>query len=475
MKAVMTRGLTFSYPMRSEKVIQGLNLSIDVGELMFIVGDSGSGKSTLLKILSGIAPFTTGGTLSGEVRVLGEDIKREEGRGRVLKKVFYLNQEPEYYLIFSTVISEAATPYLESCGSWSAAERKGMETIQKWLKGVKPHTKVSHLSGGEKQRMALSHMEASDAKLYLLDEPLTHLDEEGRRRFYLLLRKKLDEGATVLITTPSLFGYDKLKEMANKIYFMNRKGVEKGASVMGGRTAVKWEELGRGRIRREGATKPLLTVKNAVVSLGGKRVINGLNLTLGKGEVFIARGENGSGKTTLIRLLLGFVVPEEGKVSAPWLNEKGEWMGSQKLIVGYLPQNPMDIFTSEDLASDLFLSWRTGKRRERFKSALKRFSTLFRLEGLEGEDPYELSTGERQRAALASVFIRYPDVVFLDEPTRGMDGRALITLTNLIGQMKGESTIFISTHTTLFEHLSDKTITLPAVDEWEREGGGVCG
>jgi len=500
---VKTRGLKFTYPMAKGEVLRGVDLKVESGELVLIIGSSGSGKSTLLKVLSGISPYLTGGTLAGEVRVLGKNMKRRRERNEVPGRVFYMPQEPEYYIIFRRAITEATVPYLEESSKLRQAELLGQKALRKWLPQISPNSHTATLSAGEKQRLVLSHLEASTSELYLLDEPMTHLDAEGRELFRRCLTEKVRQGGAAVIVTPSPEGYWELIQRANKVLLMEGGRIgplpepvhcvdnvrswsrtpETPLEVRSpSPTKFKRSENPGGRLRLSGKSSrrevpqrgkseryevrkrcPIIEVHSLEVSCGNRELFTGLTFAIFEGEVFLIKGRNGSGKTTLIRTLLGFVKPQRGVLKAPWIGESG-WRGGSGLKVGYLPQNPMDIFTCETLIEDLRLSWAKGRRSEPFSFASRKFIRALYLEGLEKEDPFNLSAGQRQRAAIASVLIGFPQITFLDEPTRGMDRKSYVALKRMLGELSPTTTIIISTHTDLFDSLGDKVLIL--------DGGG---
>lgn len=495
MRVIKTGGLRFAYPQSSEDVLKGVDLSVDSGELAVLLGGSGSGKSTLLKVLSGICPYLTGGTLAGAVEVLGRNLKKKAERDGLTGEVFYMPQEPEHYIVFRLAITEATIPFLEHSSTLSEAEREGMRALKGWLPHIPPDTPTTALSAGEKQRLVLSHFQNSTATLHLLDEPLTHLDAEGRKVLLRCVAEKVREGAAVLVTTPSSDGYEQLIRRADSVFLMKGGRVERFGETPGpgeyetidilppvprslsedaASPTLYMESPGVGtervchnggygeepvqrRAQKKGPT--LMVVRDLEVSFGRSTVLKGLSFRVHKGDFLLIKGPNGSGKTTLIRTLLGFVRPQRGVVRAPWLWKEG-WRGAEGLKVGYLPQNPMDIFTCETLLEDLRLSWSTGRRCEPFPSALLKLTRALQLEGMEGRDPFDLSTGQRQRAAIASVLIGYPDVLFLDEPTRGMDRRALISLKSILMELARSSTVILSTHTGHFDRLADEVLYL---------------
>lgn len=496
MRLVEAEGLRFSYPAGRGEVLKGVDLNVGDGELVVIMGSSAAGKSTLLKVLAGVSPYLTGGILGGEVRVQGRNMKRREERDVVAGRVFYMPQEPEHYIIFRWAVTEATVPYLGSSSSLHQAELEGLKALRRWLPHLPPDSPTSTLSAGEKQRLVLSHLEASSSELYLLDEPLTHLDSKGRELFHRCVTEKVRQGGSAVVVTPSSAGYEQLIRRADEVLLMEGgriMPIPEHADLRGGthprpRAPGAYrgemdppapffkrpsESSGGGapRGRKRGASKaqkrrPVVEARSLEVSFGRGELFGGLTFTIFEGDVFLIKGPNGSGKTTLIRTLLGFVRPRAGEVRAPWLGKDG-WKGVGGVKVGYLPQNPLDLFTCETFKEDLRLSWLRGRRCETFSAALRRLLRTLHLEGLEGVDPYDLSTGQRQRAAIAAVLIGFPQVLFLDEPTRGMDSRSSAALEEILKGLVPSSTIVISTHTHRFDALASRTLNL--------NGGGSGG
>jgi energy-coupling factor transport system ATP-binding protein len=393
-------GLTFAYP-AAAPALEHVSLELEPGEVVALLGPSGSGKSTLLRALAGLVPHFHGGRFSGRVVVAGHDtrIARPADLAGTIATVF---QDPEDQVVMSVVANEVAFG-LENLGVapaeiWPRAERAlaAVDALHLWGR------RTAELSGGELQRVCLASALALEPRLLLLDEPTSQLDPESTQLF---LEEVSRLGATVVFSDHRV---SRALELATRVLFLDRGRVLLDASPD---EAAAWLAAERPRW----TTAPRVTgtqsrpggsvLRARGVSFAFRDavpVLAGVDLDVGRGEIVALEGPNGSGKTTLARIVSGLLEPDRGTVE---LNGRA----------GYLAQDPGRYLVEETALREVGLAVRRDD--ERARAALAAADLDWAAE----RHPRDLSSGERQRLALSAVAVAEPDLLVLDEPTRGLD------------------------------------------------------
>ncbi len=463
--------LNFAYPEQEKNAISDLTLSVQPGEFLVLCGPSGCGKSTLLRQLKTVlAPH---GRRSGEILFDGRNLDEIDQREQS-EKIGFVQQSPENQIVTDKVWHELAFG-LESLGYDTptirrrVAEMASFFGIQTWF--YKP---VTELSGGQKQLLNLASVMVLQPKVLILDEPTSQLDPIAASDFLATLGKINRElGTTILLTehrleeafgfasrvavmdggwllctgTPAEVGAE-LKSSGNAMFLAMPAAMRVWAatdskaacpvSVCEGRSWLldyaKTHEL-----KEIPETKNPAPDTQTVVSAqelwfkyeqDAPDVVKGLSLQLHKGEFLALLGGNGTGKTTSMRLLAGLRKAYRGELTIT---------GS----VGMLPQNPQALFVKSTVREDLL---EILPKTERKSDRLAQVVSLCKLTDLLDRHPYDLSGGEQQRAALAKILLLNPDILLLDEPTKGLDaefkqvfGQILRTL-----QASGVSILMVS-------------------------------
>ena len=440
--------LSFKYPQSTGPVLQEINLEIKPATVTLIAGASGSGKSTLLRCINGLVPHFSGGTITGSIDVFGSD-PIKEGPQVLASKVGFVFQEPEAQFTFDVVEDEIAFP-LENMGMPRAQMHQRINKIvkQMQLSNIR-HKKVHEISGGEKQKVAIASALVGQPQVLILDEPTSQLDPfsaEDLLNFIVSLSRNL--GLTVLISEhrlerllPHIENIALIKSDHTLKFGKPREILEEMQQVppminIARRLKISPLPLAQqdfpelhfsGNAKPQGSQRPLvqtqtppvLRLENVSTQLAGQQILNNITFDLHKGEILTLLGKNGAGKTTLLRTVLG-LIPSEGSA---FLNEqKMEEMDLAQIIehIAYLPQNPNDLLFAETVIDEM-LTTLSNHGLQREKSDLTFFLAKFGLEEKQDRYPRDLSVGERQRTALAAVTVHQPQIILLDEPTRGMD------------------------------------------------------
>ena len=438
--------LNFAYPEQEKNAISDLSLSVQPGEFLVLCGPSGCGKSTLLRQLKTVlAPH---GRRNGEILFDGKKLDELSQREQA-EKIGFVQQSPENQIVTDKVWHELAFG-LESLGYDTptirrrVAEMASFFGIQTWF--YKP---VTELSGGQKQLLNLASVMVLQPKVLILDEPTSQLDPIAASDFLATLGKINRElGTTIFLTehrleeafgiasrvavmdsgkllctgTPAEVGAE-LKSSGNAMFLAMPAAMRIWAASDSKATCPISVCDGRNWLLDYAKTHELQSVpeedKNAldtetVVSARElwfkydkdlPDVVKGLSLELHKGEFLALLGGNGTGKTTTLKLLASLKKAYRGELT---ING----------TVGMLPQNPQTLFVKSTVREDLL---EILPKSERKTERLAQVVSPCKLTELLDRHPYDLSGGEQQRAALAKILLLNPDILLLDEPTKGLD------------------------------------------------------
>ena len=455
MEVFNIENLSFAYPEQTEKALDGVSLSVRKGEFLVLCGASGCGKSTLLRNLkTALAPH---GTKGGSVMFCGRQLNDVDLRTQSAKIGFVL-QSPDNQIVTDKVWHELAFG-LESLGLDTqvirrrAAEMAAFFGIEDWF-----YKNVSELSGGQKQLLNLASVMAMQPEVLILDEPTSQLDPIAAGDFLAVLgRINRQLGTSVLLTEQRL---EEALPLADRCAVMDKGKIICCGDVKTVGRALKGMEhtmfdampaamriwagletnsdcpvtVSEGRAflseyaeHHEIFHVPEKTAKPAgetVISAkqmwfryekDGRDIIKGLDLTVQRGEMVAILGGNGAGKSTTLKLLCGALTPYRGK-----LQTHGR--------VSMLPQDPQTLFVKKTVYEDLYAVSKNDEK-------VRNIAALCCLTELLDRHPYDLSGGQQQRAALAMILLQEPDVLLLDEPTKGLDAHFKRLLAKILGRL----------------------------------------
>ena len=436
--AIEVRGLSFAYPGAAAPVLEGLDWSVPQGAFALLVGGTGSGKSTLLSLLKPeIAPA---GEFAGELRVLGEDVADMDVRASA-ERVGYVFQDPENQIVCETVWHEMAFG-LENLGvSRDEMRRRVAETsyffgLEDWL-----HRDTDTLSGGRKQLLSLAAVLALRPRVLLLDEPTSQLDPVAEKNFlHALFRVNRELGCTVVVAThqprPML-------EYATCVYRIEGGRVREVADLasLGGREGL----LALGSYEpAQGEAPGAEAIREGWFRYDRTSgwVLRGLDVAFSAGAVHAIVGGNGCGKSTMLSVLAKTAKLQRGR------------MMRGAASAALLPQNPKALLVAETVRDEL-MEWASTCGYD--EAAAQEQAARLGLAGLEARHPYDLSGGQRQLLALAKLLLIGPELLLLDEPTKGLDLASRRIIARALRDHAGAGgTIIMATHDLDFaEQVSD--------------------
>jgi energy-coupling factor transport system ATP-binding protein len=442
MALAVTDALSFTYPEADGPALDDVSLAIEPGEVVALLGPSGSGKSTLLRALAGLVPHFHGGRFAGCVEVSGRDT-RTARPAELAGTVAMLFQDPEDQVILRGVENEVAfglenlaMPPVEILPRAHAAlAAAGAEQ----LAGRTTET----LSAGELQRVCLASAFALAPELLLLDEPTSQLDPAGAEA---VLDLATASGAAVVVSEqrPAV-----ALERADRVLFMENGRILLDAPV---EPALAWLQSTRPeyapRLPSTPAADPagatLVHLDGVSFAYADDPVLEDVSLELRRGEVVALTGPNGIGKTTLAKIAAGLLAPAAGRV---------ELEGN----AAYLTQDPGRYVVCERADEEVALG--VGGDLDAARRALADLG----LDRLAARHPRDLSSGERERLALAAILVTDPDVLVLDEPTRGVDPPRKDELAALLRREAGRRATLVVTHDLVFAgDVADRIVALGA-------------
>jgi energy-coupling factor transport system ATP-binding protein len=393
--------VTYSYPETAGPALADISLELGAGEIIALLGPSGAGKSTLIRALAGLVPHFHGGRFAGRVTVAGHDTRRARPAD-LAGPVATVFQDPEDQVVMAVARNEVAFG-LENIGTppgeiW---ERVG-DALTAVGAASLASRRTTELSSGELQRVCLASALALDPSLLLLDEPTSQLDPDGADEFLAAVD---DLGATVVLSEQRTA---RALALADRVLFL-----ERGRLLLDARRddAIDWLAAHRPQYLPADAADPLSgRVGRTICRLEdvkfsyrpGAQVLSGVGLEIRSGEVVALEGPNGSGKTTLAKIAGGLLDPDSGRVQ-----RRGR--------AGYLSQDPGRYVVCERAVDEVALA--VGGDVDRARRMLDRVGLAWAAE----RHPRDLSSGERERLGLAAVAVAEPELLILDEPTRGID------------------------------------------------------
>lgn len=469
-------GWGWRYAGRRLPATRDVDLTIEPGERVLLLGASGAGKSTLLAGLAGLLGGSDEGEATGAIRVDGAAPESQRGRiGLVL-------QDPEGGVVLSKVGDDVAFG-CENLGVPPALiPARVAEAMASVGLDVPLDRPTKALSGGQKQRLALAGVLAMRPGLLLLDEPTANLDPDGVREVRAAVGRVVDRDETTLVLIEHRTAV--WADLVTRVIVL----APGGGLLADGPPAWVFAEHGEtlaaagvwvpGRPVDLPVLPPVAATGNAALSataltIGRERrtpVRSGLDLVVPDGAGTVVTGPNGAGKSTLALTLAGLLPELAGEVlTSPALAARGvrrpsRWRSTELLTrIGTVFQEPEHQFLATTLRDELAV----GPRALRMPAAevdaivddlLERLD----LASLAQAHPFTLSGGQKRRLSVATVLASSPAVIVLDEPTFGQDRRGWSELVGLLQReiARGRTVVAVTHDADVVRHLGQHRIDL---------------
>jgi energy-coupling factor transport system ATP-binding protein len=328
--ALSVKDLTFHYHTRAELALESVNLQLLPGQILLLAGASGSGKTTLMRCINGLIPRTYRGEVQGAIHVFGQPVG-EMSMAQLSQVVGTVLQDPERQIVASYVLNEVAFG-LENLGLPRKEILRRVDETLAYLKISHLRDRETfHLSGGEKQKVALAAVLAMHPRILLLDEPLASLDPASAYEALQLFRQLADDGIAVLIVEHRV--EDVLSIKPERAAYMDEGKIIYDGDAAGLMDAVDYHRIklpaqvilkrARGTTQIDFKTalpSPAPTSLIQFEDVGFRysddrpEVLQQMNFTIHPGDVIAILGHNGAGKTTLVKHALGLLKPTQGRV-----------------------------------------------------------------------------------------------------------------------------------------------------------------
>ncbi len=472
-------------------VLRGVDLRVDRGEFVALMGRTGAGKTTLCLSFNGLVPQATGGVIRGRVLVQGRDTRRfpPASFARDVGMVF---QDPESQLFQLTVEDEIAFG-LENLGVPPDEIDRRIDWALS-LVGMEGYRRRSprRLSGGQMQRIAIAAALATRPALLVLDEPTTHLDPRGKSEVFHSLRhlRQILDCAVVMATQDVEWivsethrvamllegrlafvggegdGLDDLREahwlyeygipQVNRIVQvllpssigLSFASIPKVAEAL---RPARWHPPERGFLPANSPPDGPSVVKVEGLDFvypNGVRALSGLSLDIKEGEYVALIGPNGAGKSTLARVIMGLLSPTQGRVLVCGQDTRSTPVSQLARLVGYAFQNPDHQIFSPTVREEIAFGPRNvGCTDAEVREIVDAMLARFHLEPLADIPPSILGYGLRRKVAVAAVAAVRPRVLILDEPTGGLDRVSANELLDFVDELHQQgTTIILITH-----------------------------
>ena len=446
--------ITFSnvsliYPQSTKTILEDLSFQIEEGEMVLVMGETGSGKSSLLRLINGLVPHHTGGILAGDISVDGIST-RSVKPGSLAHLVGIVGQNPINGFVTDIVEEELAFS-MEALNFPPDVMRKRVEEVLDLLSlSALRHRSIATLSGGEQQRVAIGAALVMHPKVLVLDEPTSALDPIAAEEVLSVLHRLVhDLSVTVIIAEHRL---ERVIQFVDRIIYIEGNGdtsigtadeilkrSELVPPIVKLARALNLSEIGTSvrEVRRQTEEirhsqysrpfqpsreeSPAIEISRVSHSYSEKKALDNVSAVINHGEIIAIMGRNGAGKSTLLHSIVGLHSPDSGEIRVNGEDPALLKGAARRRAIGYVPQEPSDLLFASSVEEECVLADRTNEISPGSTAAL--LNRLVPHISLHAH-PNDLSEGQRLALVLSIVLSGNPDVLVLDEPTRGLDYRA---------------------------------------------------
>jgi energy-coupling factor transport system ATP-binding protein len=484
------KDFSFQYKSQSNPTLHHINLAINRGEKVLILGPSGSGKSTLANCINGLVPFSFDGTITGTCEIAGRATK-SASIFALSKVVGTVLQDSDAQFVGLSVGEDIAF----ALENQSMPRSEMIPKVQKASELVGMQDFLLHvpyeLSGGQKQKVALAGVLHEDVDILIFDEPLASLDpnmgmmavdlidriHREQQKTVVIIEHRLEdvlyrhvdrivlmnEGSIVFDGTPDkLLASDLLRQygIREPLYIMAMKFA--GCTFTGEQSLSDIQTMDLAPFRDKLIKQQQLTLEkytpqygDTVLEVSGvsfayaeKPVLQNISFTIRKGEKVAFVGKNGAGKSTMAKLLCGIIRPREGTIA---INGENYLKYSIKELgekIGYVMQNPNHMLVKDMILDEVKLALTLrGKSPEEINEAVKETLKMCGLYAMRNWPVSAVSYGQRKRVTIASILVLKPEIIILDEPTAGQDYRHYTEIMEFLEELNrnyGVTIVFIT-------------------------------
>jgi energy-coupling factor transport system ATP-binding protein len=466
---LIVKNLSFRYRDRKELAIKDISLEVAQGELLLVAGASGCGKTTLIRCINGLIPRSYKGELIGEVLLNGQSMAGSP-LSRISQIVGTVLQDPERQIMGSRVLSEVAFG-LENLGLTREEILKRADEAMEYL-GIADlrDRETFHLSGGEKQKVALAGVLSMQPHILLLDEPLASLDPASAQETLSMVRRLADEGMTVVMIEHRV--EDVLRIKPDRVLFMTEGEVRYLGAVEGLIKVVNYHEVKlpaemvimkaaselpsselktipkASRMTTDKEAEPLVRFEDVTFDYeGGVDVLRGITLDINRGDIIAVLGPNGAGKTTLVKHAIGLLKPKSGRVLVNGRDTRDLSVAQIANTLGYVFQSPSHMLFAPTVYEELaFGPTNLHHTPQEIEKEVMESIQIVNLFGREKDPPLALSFGQQKRVSIAAILAMRSRILVMDEPTAGQDYKNYMEFMDAILQLPSFEAILFITH-----------------------------
>lgn len=497
---IQFKDFTFKYDAQAEPTLKSLNLPIEKGQKVLIVGPSGSGKSTIGQCLNGIIPNINHGEKSGQLTIAGKDAFDLSiyDKSHLVSTVL---QDPDGQFIGLTVAEDLAFALENDCLPLAQMTDKINYWANKLDLTAFLDSRPQYLSGGQKQRVSLAGVLIDESPILLFDEPLANLDPKSGQETIELIDRIHQEGQTTTIIIEHRLE-DVLYRQVDKVILINdgqilfdghpddllktnllvENGIREPLYV----TALKdlnvdvtkaehlsdLSQLDLSEITVAGLSQsantvpkdPILEVKRLKFSYQENQpILKDVSFAIHKGERIAIVGKNGAGKSTLAKALCQFIKPAAGDICYQGQSIMEDSIKERAEKIGYVLQNPNQMISQTMIFDEVALGLRLrGISEQEIEQRVLETLKVCGLYEFRNWPISALSFGQKKRVTIASVLVMNPEIILLDEPTAGQDKKHYTEIMAFLNQLnKAGHTIIMITHDMqLMLEYSDRSIAI---------------
>jgi energy-coupling factor transport system ATP-binding protein len=477
MAIIEINNLNFQYYGKKQYALKNINLEINEGELVLILGRSGCGKSTLIKCINGLIPNRYEGNYNGDVFVNGLRVKGAN-LAKLSEIVGTIMQEVGKQLILPNVEDDVAFGPCNLCLPREEVKKRVYEALKSVNALHLINRDITELSGGEKQRIAIAGVLAMNPKIILMDEPLANLDSEGVRLIQEQIKKLHKDGKTIIIAEHRAeeilnIGVNRIiimdngkiiKETKNEedlLFFSNF--IKIPARIFLKDKIQNIEKIFLPTIPKPSIGNLAIKFENVSFSYNSTFALKNINLEIYEGERIALLGNNGAGKSTLSKLMLGLLKPTSGRVIVYGMDTRKKEVYEIAPYVGLVFQDPFNMLFAKTVKEELSYGPKNiNIPLEEINKRIKETIKSCNIEHLIEYSPFASSYGEKKRICVGSILTMLPKILIFDEPTAGQDYFNYTSFMNFVLNLKDKVRTFILiTHDTdLAIEYSDRTIIL---------------
>ena len=443
--------LSYRYKDNEFQTIEEVNLSIKKGEFVVITGRSGSGKSTLFRCINGLCPLFFGGKKSGNIYLSGKNIApfRICDISKMVSSVF---QNPENQFFTADVLSDL----VYACENYGISKQE-IEQRMKYIVSLLSlnniiEKKLSDLSGGEKQKIAIASILMLKTDILLLDEPSSNLDYQSIILLSEIFEKLKASGYTIIVIEHRLFY---MKNLCDRLIVMEHGKISgvygKSAELktmsndMLHEKGLRGINLFQSVVRdppKDTFDNPLLELKDITFGYKKEReILKGISFSVFPGDKVALLGKNGCGKTTLAKILCGLRKERGGSIS---FDGKSLVTKDRSKTISYVMQNVDFQLFGYSVYNDLLLG---NEGQTDIESKIQKVLDILNLSDMKEQHPTVLSIGQKQRLVIAASYLLNKRVNVFDEPTSGLDYESMQKVCDLIDSVTGnKNASIIITH-----------------------------